>query len=102
VHAAHPLAPGERVAISIRPEDVELTETRPPGENIWEATVEQKVFLGDAIDFRVRVGSRSLLTRQHPTLRTPVGGAIFARINPEKCVVFPTSTRLDWAQDGGA
>jgi iron(III) transport system ATP-binding protein len=46
------------------------------------------VFLGEAIDFRVTVGPRSLLSRQHPTLRTPVGGAIFVRVNPEKCVVF--------------
>ena len=102
VTAAQPFAPDERVAISMRPEDLELTESRPAGENVWEATVEQKVFLGDAIDFRVRVGARTLLTRQHPTLRTPIGGAIFARINPEKCVVFPASARLDWAQYGRA
>jgi iron(III) transport system ATP-binding protein len=102
VTAAHPVTAGERVAISVRPEDVELTESRPAGENIWEATVEQKVFLGDAIDFRVRIGARSLVTRQHPTLRTPVGGAIFARINPEKCVVFQGSTSNTLAQYGGA
>jgi len=91
VRAPRPLKVEERVAISIRPEDVELTETRPSGANVWQATVEQKVFLGEAIDFRVAVGSRPLLSRQHPTLRTPVGGAIFVRVNPEKCVVFSTS-----------
>jgi iron(III) transport system ATP-binding protein len=81
--------PDERVAISVRPEDIELTEVTRSGENTWTGTVEQKVFLGEAIDFRVAVGSRSLLSRQHPTLRTPVGGAIFVHVNPEKCVVFP-------------
>ena len=79
---------GERVAISIRPEDVELSERAIAGENVWQGRVEQKVFLGEAIDFRVTVGSRSLLSRQHPTLRTPVGGAIFVHVNPEKCSVF--------------
>src|SRR5204863_2993131 len=88
VRATRPLNVDERVAISIRPEDVELSETRTAGENVWEATVEQKVFLGEAIDFRVTIGSRSLLSRQHPTLRTPVGGVIYVRVNPEKCVVF--------------
>jgi len=39
----------------------------------------------------VTVGSRSLLSRQHPTLRTPVGGAIVVHVNPEKCVVFSTA-----------
>jgi iron(III) transport system ATP-binding protein len=89
VKAARPVPGDARVAISIRPEDVELTESRPAGENVWEGTVEQKIFLGEAIDFRVHVRGRSLLSRQHPTLRTPVGGAIFVRVNPEKCVVFP-------------
>ena len=73
---------------NMRPEDVELSESDLSGENAWQGAVEQKVFLGEAIDFRVAVGSRSLLSRQHPTLRTPVGGAIFVHINPEKCRVF--------------
>ena len=60
----------ERVALSVRPEDVELSETRPAGDNVWEGRVEQKVFLGEAVDFQVKVGARTLLSRQHPTLRT--------------------------------
>jgi iron(III) transport system ATP-binding protein len=80
--------PGGRVTLSVRPEDVQLSEARPAGLNVWEARVEQKVFLGEAIDFRVTVGSRELLSRQHPTLRTPVGGAIFVQLNPEKCVLL--------------
>ena len=88
VKVPRPMHIDDRVAISIRPEDVGLLESCPPGENVWRATVEQKVFLGESIDFRVTVGARSLLSRQHPTLRTPVGGTIFVRVDPEKCVVF--------------
>jgi iron(III) transport system ATP-binding protein len=91
VRSARQMSAGDRIAVSIRPEDVELTETQASGENIWSGTVEQKVFLGEAIDFRVTVGSRSLLSRQHPMLRTPVGGSIFVHVNPEKCVVFSAS-----------
>ena len=90
VQAARPLSPDQRLAISVRPEDVELSESRMGGDNVWQGTVEQKVFLGEAIDFRVSAGSRSLLSRQHPTLRTPIGGVIYIHINPEKCVVFST------------
>jgi len=78
----------ERVAISVRPEDVELTEDRPLGANVWEGCVDQKVFLGEAVDFQVKVGARTLLSRRHPTLRTKVGDAIFVQLNPEKCVVL--------------
>jgi iron(III) transport system ATP-binding protein len=78
----------EPVSLSVRPEDVTLSETRPAGDNVFEGRVEQKIFLGEAMDFRVIVGSRELLSRQHPTLRTPIGGAIFVQLDPEKCVLL--------------
>ena len=88
VHAPQNLSPGEHVAISVRPEDVDLCENRPAGDNVWEGRVEQKVFLGEAVDFQVKVGPRTLLSRRHPTLRTKVGEAIFVHLDPEKCVVL--------------
>jgi iron(III) transport system ATP-binding protein len=91
VSSTREMSAGDHISVSIRPEDLELTEAPQSRENVWQGTVEQKVFLGEAIDFRVLVGSRSLLSRQHPTLRTPVGGAIFVHVNPEKCVVFSTT-----------
>ena len=85
---ASDLRPDERVAVSARPEDVELSESRPAGDNVWEARVEQKVFLGEAVDFQVQLGTRMLLSRQHPSLRTRVGEPIFVRLDPEKCTVL--------------
>jgi iron(III) transport system ATP-binding protein len=79
----------DRVSLSVRPEDVELSEVRPVGENVWEGRVDQKVFLGEAVDFQVRVGSRALLSRRHPTLRTKVGESIFVQLPSEKCVALP-------------
>jgi hypothetical protein len=29
-----------------------------------------------------------LLSRQHPSLRTPIGHSIFVQLNPEKCVAL--------------
>jgi iron(III) transport system ATP-binding protein len=88
VSAVQELRTDERVAVSVRPEDVELAEVKPAGDNVWEGRVEQKVFLGEAVDFQVKVGPRTLLSRQHPTLRTKVGESIFVQLNPEKCVVL--------------
>jgi iron(III) transport system ATP-binding protein len=88
VSAVQDLRPDERVALSVRPEDVELSEARPAGDNVWEGRVEQKVFLGEAVDFQVKVGGRTLLSRRHPTLRTKVGEPIFVQLNPEKCVAL--------------
>lgn len=82
------LAPGDRVVISVRPEHVELLEGAPAAANVWPGRVEQKVFLGEAVDFQVAVGSRTLLSRRHPSVRTPVGGAIFVQLDPDMCVVL--------------
>ncbi|MBM3820991.1 MAG: ABC transporter ATP-binding protein [Acidimicrobiia bacterium] len=91
VKTAQELRADEKVALSVRPEDVVLTETRPAGDNVWEGRVEQKVFLGEAVDFQVKVGPRTLLSRQHPTLRTRVGEAIYVQLDPEKCTVLTVS-----------
>jgi iron(III) transport system ATP-binding protein len=79
----------DKVLVSVRPEDVELAESRPSrATNVWEGVVDQKVFLGEFLDLQVKLGSRTLFSRQHPSLRTPTGHAIFIELDPEKCVAL--------------
>src|SRR5438128_2755490 len=79
----------DKVVLSVRPEDVHLSESRPQGEtNIWQGMVDQKVFLGETADFQVAIGERRLQSRVHPSLRTRVGEPIYVRIDPEKCVAL--------------
>ena len=82
--------------LSIRPEDVELSEAEPADTNInvWHAMVEQKVFLGEALDFRIKVGNRTLLARAHPSVRTPIGQQVWAYIHPDKSVAMPAAEEL--------
>ena len=82
------LETGDKVVVSVRPEDVHLSEARPDGENVWQGTVDQKVFLGESVDFQVMVGERRVQSRAHPSLRTPVGDPIYLRVEPEKCVAL--------------
>jgi iron(III) transport system ATP-binding protein len=80
------------VVISIRPEDVELSDEAPAGADAYNLTsgiVDQKVFLGEYVDYQIRVGDTILLARAHPSLRTPIGGTIHVRMNPEKCIAIP-------------
>ncbi|HET7763854.1 MAG TPA: ABC transporter ATP-binding protein [Burkholderiales bacterium] len=90
IHAGEELREGDRVVLSVRPEDVELSEARPGGANVWQGRVDQKVFLGEFVDFQVKLGERILLSRRHPSLRTPIGDPIWVRLPPEKCVAFRT------------
>jgi iron(III) transport system ATP-binding protein len=88
VASGEELRAGDGVVLSVRPEDVELSEARPGGANVWQGRVDQKVFLGEFVDFQVKLGERILLSRRHPSLRTPIGDPIFVQLHPEKCVAF--------------
>ena len=89
VLATERLAETDKVLVSVRPEDVELQESRPATErNVWQGMVDQKVFLGEVVDFQVKLGPRTLISRQHPSLRTPIGNSIYIQLDPEKCVAL--------------
>ena len=80
---------GDKVVLSLRPEDVELAEQAYPGQNAFQGIVDAKVFLGEYLDFQVKVGDRILLAKAHPSLRTPIGDKVYIRINADKCVAIP-------------
>jgi iron(III) transport system ATP-binding protein len=86
--ASEELRPEDKVLLSVRPEDVELVEARPDRPNVWEGRVDQKVFLGECVDFQVKLGNRVLLSRRHPSLRTPIGNSIYVQLDPAKCVAL--------------
>jgi iron(III) transport system ATP-binding protein len=91
VQCVETLARGAPVVLSVRPEDVELSEAEPAsedGDNICRGIVEAKIFLGDYLDFQVKVGDFLLLARVHPSLRTPTGDPINVRMRAEKCVAI--------------
>jgi iron(III) transport system ATP-binding protein len=83
------------VLVSIRPEDVELSEAEPPrgnDDNVCRGTVTGKEFLGDYLDFHVTIGDLVLLAKAHPSLRTPTGDPIYLKMKAEKCVAIPVGS----------
>jgi iron(III) transport system ATP-binding protein len=88
VRAVDALEPGMKVVISVRPEDIRLSEARPNGDNVLEGTVHTKVFLGESVDFEVKIKERPVLSRAHPSLGTRVGHPIYLSLDPEKCVAL--------------
>jgi len=97
-HASEGVSKNATVIVSVRPEDVELSE-RPPsaadGDNVCKGTVDAKDFLGDYLDFHVKVGDVVLLAKAHPSLRTPTGDSIYLRMKADKCVAIPGSEIRD-------
>jgi len=89
VRSDRALSSGDPVTVSVRPENVEVLEATPEaGLNIFTGTVEAKVFQGDFVDFQIRAGGVNVMARTHPSLRTPVGGSVAMRLDPEKCIVL--------------
>ncbi len=95
VHAADGVVRDAAVVVSVRPEDLELSDQEfKPGvdDNVIRATVHAKDFLGEYLDFYVKVGDVVLQARAHPSLRTPTGDPIFVRMQAEKCVAIRSDT----------
>ena len=84
------LRPGQRVTVSVRPEDVVLTDppAPPAGHSGLVGTVTAKVFLGETLDFKIDIAGREILARAHPSLRTSVGQPIGVSIDPDKCIAI--------------
>jgi iron(III) transport system ATP-binding protein len=55
--------------------------------------VDAKLFLGEFIEFQVKLGDTLLLARVHPSFSPPVGTLVHIGMNPEKCVAIPDAAR---------
>ena len=90
-HASEGVRKNASVVVSVRPEDVELSEAPPAaadGDNVCKGTVDARDFLGDYLDFHVKVGDVVLLAKAHPSLRTPTGDSIYLHMKAEKCIAI--------------
>ncbi|MGV6874718.1 ABC transporter ATP-binding protein [Pseudochelatococcus sp. B33] len=84
------IAIGSDISLSIRPEDLHLSEEppAPSDRSVLTGTVTAKVFLGECLDFKIDVNGTQLLSRAHPSVRTPVGEKIYIAIDPAKCTLL--------------
>ncbi len=94
-YSVETVQPGQKVILSIRPEDVRLSEQKPAADlNVLQGVVDQKVFLGESLDWQLRVGARNVLSRTHPTIYTKIGEKVWAHIDAAKCVAMPAVAEL--------
>jgi iron(III) transport system ATP-binding protein len=82
-------APGQAVAVCIRPEFIRvLTGGRGDGENVFRGKVESLVFVGDAYEGEIRVGETLLLFRIDPTAAIREGEEIALQFDPRHCSIL--------------
>jgi iron(III) transport system ATP-binding protein len=86
------VAHGDRVVILVRPEHVRLHATdgtgldRPAG--VWIGEVVDRSFLGEVMDYRVRVGELDIRARSQPAPLLDIGAAVRVELPPEQCTVL--------------
>jgi len=79
------VVPGESVVIAIRPEDVTLyAGPSAQRENTLEGQVEAVIFLGDALECQVAVGSQRIRLKLHPSSTVTRGETIRLEL-PQPC-----------------
>jgi iron(III) transport system ATP-binding protein len=89
--APGPAAIGERVAVSIRPHAIALAadgEALPAAANLLAGAVERATYLGDALDYHVRIAGTDLLLRvsSPPSRRLRPGDPVRLAVAAEACV----------------
>jgi iron(III) transport system ATP-binding protein len=97
----HGVNAGDLVSVSIRPENIKVHAARVDDQNVLEGVLEQQLFLGEFLDCRVRVGSTTLLCRQHPTATFHRNDKVWIDIPPELCVVLSDEHGVSSEYDGG-
>ncbi len=83
---------GQTVAIAIRPEHIVL-RTEPPSDatskgNLFEGTVAYSAYLGDMIDFRVKVGNWILRVHADTMTRLEAGDHVFLEISRDQIALI--------------
>jgi iron(III) transport system ATP-binding protein len=87
------LLTGTRVAVSIRPHDITLIDGAPPGVNALRGTVQRASFLGDSVDYQVRVADSEVVLRvAAPAVsRRRPGENVGLTIDPAACIPLAAS-----------
>ncbi len=80
------VGPGESVVMVVRPEDIHLGTGTPPQQgNVLHGRVEAIIFMGEALECQVAVGSQRLRMKLHPSSGVRQGEAVTLELPPERC-----------------
>jgi iron(III) transport system ATP-binding protein len=91
--AAAGLKTGAPVAVSIRPHDIALAAPgapAPPDVNALQGTVQRASFLGDSVDYQVKLADGEIVLRvaAPASQRLRAGDAVGLRIDPAACIAL--------------
>jgi iron(III) transport system ATP-binding protein len=80
-------APGTQATLCIRPEFIHVAPGEASGQNVVNGRVATRVFVGEAYECEIRVGTELLLTRVDPDANVRIGDAVNFRLEPAHCLL---------------
>ncbi len=81
---------GQKVLLSIRPEDIDIESERSSGKgNVLTCRILRSIYLGNVVDYRVQAGSRELRVQSKPPMVFREGEQAYIFLKPEDCQVIP-------------
>ncbi|WP_181164657.1 ABC transporter ATP-binding protein [Amaricoccus solimangrovi] len=83
-----PTATGAPVKVMFRPEHGQLRDGPVNGPNSFAASVEQRVFLGSHVEYRLRIGEGYLAARSMSAARMEDGRGVTVSVDPDVVRVF--------------
>jgi iron(III) transport system ATP-binding protein len=83
------VAAGQAVTVSIRPESIRVVEGGFQGtHNVFRGRLESLVFVGEACEGEIRIGSTLLIVRLDATASVKEGDEITLHFDPDHCSVL--------------
>jgi len=77
------------VDVLCRPEQLALSAVRPEGPNVFQASVEQTVFMGNSADVFLTRGPLKLKAQISPAAHWPPATELWVKIPPESVRLLP-------------
>ena len=75
--------------VAIRPHSFELSAEKPShGVNVWQADVEQAMYLGGSTQYRLRIGELRVEARAQTGRRFEKGTSVWVHVAPADCLVL--------------
>jgi iron(III) transport system ATP-binding protein len=76
------LSRGDRVIVAVRPENLALTKVEPADESTgpWSGVIETRAFLGESIDYIVKIGDLTVRSRVNPSVLISTGDHVTVKV----------------------
>jgi len=85
-----PFAVGHRVTAAVRPEGIGLSadhDGRDPASDLWAGVVESVQFLGDAMEYSIKIRDVALRTKADRSRQFAVGDTVFIEPRGKACTI---------------